>query len=203
MNTKTNWIMKNLKFEQLKLLLKEDRSTRRFKESILVGENCLKQLVDLTRYCASGRNLQPLRYRIVLDEEERKSVFESLLWASYYKDWNGPSEGERPCAYLIQCIDKNLTNNLLCDDGLHLQSISLGATSLGLRGCIIKAFNKAKIIESLNIPENLEPNYVFALGYPAESVKIVDVNLGDIKYYRDQDDVQCVPKRALDDILIY
>ncbi len=59
-------------FEVLKNLLVKDRSIRRFYENEAIDEATLEKLVELTRYCGSGRNLQPLKYRIVVDEDEKR-----------------------------------------------------------------------------------------------------------------------------------
>lgn len=190
-------------FSILKTLLESDRSIRRFDHSRPIGDDTLRKLVDLTRYCASGRNLQPLRYRIVSTEAECEALYPLLAWAGYYKDWDGPAPAERPTAYLVQCLDTQLTNNCLCDDGLQLQAITLGATALGIGGCIIKSFRKNELTERLRLPANLEPLYVLALGYPSETARIVPLPAdGDIRYFRDSSDIQSVPKRPLPDLLI-
>lgn len=190
-------------FSILKSLLESDRSIRRFDHSRPIGDDTLRKLVDLTRYCASGRNLQPLRYRIVSTEAECEALYPLLAWAGYYKDWDGPAPAERPTAYLVQCLDTQLTNNCLCDDGLQLQAITLGASALGIGGCIIKSFRKKELTERLRLPSNLEPLYVLALGYPSETARIVPLPAdGDIRYYRDSSDIQSVPKRPLPDLLI-
>ncbi|MCM1483931.1 MAG: nitroreductase family protein [Muribaculaceae bacterium] len=191
------------KFEILKDLLESNRSVRRFDSSRIISQEVIERIIDLTRYCASGRNLQPLRYRIVSDRDECEAVFPALAWAGYYKDWDGPVQGERPVAYIVQCMDTELCKNCLCDDGLQLEAITLGAAALGISGCIIKSFNKQRIVEALGIPSRYEPLYVLALGYAAEEVRIVKLGKDDdIRYYRDANDVQCVPKRALADLLI-
>ena len=193
------------KFEILKSLLKKDRSYRRFDESYKIENNTLKELVGLTRFCASGRNLQPLKYYIVNDLEKCDRLFPLLKWAGYFLDWDGPDEGERPTAYLIQCLDTELTKNYLCDDGLQLQTITLGATALGLGCCIIKSFNVVKLKEILNLDENLSPLYVLALGKPGEEVVIEDLKdfaEDSIKYYRTLDGMHHVPKRSLAELLI-
>lgn len=120
-------------------------------------------------------------------------------------DWDGPEEGERPTAYLIQCLDTELTKNYLCDDGIQLQTITLGATALGLGCCIIKSFNAVKLKEILNLDENLAPLYVLALGKPVEEVVIEDLRgttEENIKYFRTTDGVHHVPKRTLAELLI-
>ena len=192
------------RFEEFKDLLKSDRSVRRFKGNEEIGEAVMERLVELTRYCASGRNLQPLRYRIVVDKRERDQVFPLLGWAGYLKDWPGPVEGERPAAYLVQCIDRELTSDCMCDDGLQLQAITLGAAAMGLGCCIIMSFNSAKLHEALAIEDRYAPLYVVAIGRPLEKVAIEDMAPGseDIKYYRTTEGVHHVPKRPLGDLII-
>lgn len=191
-----------MNFNEFKELLKEDRSVRRFHELQRITDETLENLVELTRYCASGRNLQPLKYRICSDPKECGSLFENLKWAGYYGNWS-PAPGERPAAYLLQCLDLSLTDNPMCDEGLQLQAITLGARALGIGCCIIKSFNKKVIAEQLNIPQNMDIRYVVALGYPAEETIITDMDSnGDIKYYRDSSDRQCVPKRPLSSLII-
>lgn len=194
-----------MNFDELKNLLKSNRTYRRFDQSVKVGRDILMRLVELTRYCASGRNAQPLKYRLVTSEDECDSVYQALAWAGYYTDWDGPSEGERPTAYLIQCLDRTYGANCLCDDGLQLEAITLGATSIGLGCCIIKAFKAKEIIDSLSLPSHLEPRYVVAIGKPAEKVIIEDMDgtqEASFKYYRDENDAHHVPKRPLSELLI-
>lgn len=183
-------------------LLQADRSVRRFKSDIEIPRELLERLVGLTRYCASGRNLQPLRYRIVDCSKEKDAIFPLLKWAGYYTEWDGPELSQRPAAYIVQCLDTDLTESCLCDDGLNLQAITLGATALGLGACIIKAFNAPALTGALDLPKQLKPLYVLALGVPAEETKIVPMTDGDYKYFRDETDAQCVPKRSLEELII-
>lgn len=197
--------MKNQKFEELRELLKADRCVRRFDSSRLIAYETLSSLVELTRYCASGRNAQPLRYIIVNTPEGCDGIFPLLKWAGYYSDWDGPNPEERPVAYLIQCLDTDFGPNCLCDDGLQLQAITLGATALGISGCIIKAFNAPALSELLKIDTRYAPRYVLALGFPAEKVIIETMpatDNADFKYYRTPDGVHHVPKRPLASLII-
>lgn len=192
-------------FKEFEDLLRRDRTIRRFDESRALDNTTLERLVELTRYCASGRNLQPLKYRLVLDRTECEKVYPLLAWAGYLPEWDGPEEGERPVAYLVQCLDTRLTKNCLCDDGLQLQAITLGATAMGLGACIIKSFQGRALEELLGIPEWAIAEYVIALGYPKEKVVIVDTDGSrdaDIRYYRTEDGVHHVPKRPLTEIIL-
>lgn len=191
-------------------LLKANRSFRIFKEDRLVLPSTLRDLVVLTRYTASGRNAQPLKYRPVYDKQERDAIFPLLQWAGYFKDWDGPEPGQRPSAYLIQCLDTNYGDNCLCDDGLQLEAITLGATTMQLGCCIIKAFNAPKLAEVLKLPAHLKPRYVLAIGYPDQKVVIEKMEPDpddpeapvDFKYYRTADGVHHVPKRPVSELII-
>ena len=180
-------------------LLERNRSVRRFDGARRIGYDTLKGLAELVRYCASGRNIQPLKYRIVCTPEECAEVYPHLKWAGYYADWDGPEPSERPVAYLVQCLDTSIARDCLCDDGLQLEAITLAATEKGIGGCIIKAFNPKRIAEALALPEAMEARYVLALGYPAERVEIVELDENapeGYKYFRREDGTHCVPKRG-------
>ena len=192
-------------FDSLRQLIKDDRSVRRFQECRKVSTETLERLVELTRYCHSGRNAQPLKYVAVNDSDICGEIYPVLKWAGYFQDWDGPEEGERPVAYLIQCLDTKYGQDCLCDDGLQLEAISLGMRTLGLGGCIIKAFNAPLLAQILNLDERFRPRYVFAMGYPAEEVCIEDMSGdedADFKYYRTADGVHHVPKRPLHELMI-
>lgn len=189
-------------FNELLDLMKLDRSYRRFDASKKIRDAELDELVNVVRYCPSARNMQPLKYRKVCVQEELDRLFPLLKWAGYLTDWDGPVPEERPTAYLVQCLDTNLSQNCLCDDGLQLEALTLAAVSLGLGCCIIKSFDIPALTEVLGIPEHLKPLYVLAIGRPVEQVVIEDVHDGDIRYYRDSAAVHHVPKRQLTDLLI-
>lgn len=186
----------------LKELLQKNRSYRRFFQDVRLTEAELRELVGLTRYCASGRNAQALRYRAVVDEKTCEQVFHTLAWAGYLQDWPGPEEGERPSAYLIQLLDTSIVENCLCDDGIQAQTILLGAVEKGYGGCIIKAFKNDALREILQLPEHLKIMYVLALGKPKETVVLEDMKDGDFRYWREPDGSHHVPKRPLEDLLV-
>lgn len=197
-----------MNYEEFKALVASNRTYRRFDASRRVERDTLVKLVDLARMCASGRNLQPLRYRLVTEQSELDEVFKTLKWAGYYTDWDGPSESERPVAYMVQCLDTDLTANPLCDEGLQLEAITLGACTMGLRTCIIKAFNPEHVASALGLTDNMKPCYVLAIGYPAEEVRLEELpdslasDAEAYRYYRTADGVHHVPKRTLLQLII-
>lgn len=194
-----------MEFDMLRHLMMENRSVRRFIECERVSDTTLERIVELVRYTPSGRNAQPLKYRPVSSVEECEHLFCHLKWAGYFHDWDGPIEGERPAAYLIQCLDTYYGKDCLCDDGLQLEAITLALHTLGLAGCIIKAFNIEGVREALNIDDRYVPRYVLAIGRPAEEIIIEDMSDDkddDFKYFRTDDGKHHVPKRPLSSLII-
>ncbi len=185
----------------LKDLILKNRSYRRFKDHPITKET-LSGLVDLARLSPSGRNLQPLKYFLSTDKKMNELIYPYLAWAGYLKDWDGPIEGERPSAYIIQLGDKSLTENFSQDPGIAAQSILLGAVEKGLGGCMIGSIKKAELHAKLELPEHFEIVLVIALGKPIEEVLIDKVESGDIKYWRDENQVHHVPKRSLEELII-
>jgi len=184
-------------------LVRKNRTYRRFYQDVPITRETLEELVDLARLAASGGNRQPLKYLLVCEPEKNALLFPQLVWAAYLKDWPGPEEGERPTGYVIILGDTEISKDFGIDPGLSCQNLLLGAVEKGLGGCILASINRKKIREIFNIPERYEILYVVALGKPKEKVVIEEVGPdGDIKYWRDENQVHHVPKRALKDIII-
>jgi nitroreductase len=184
-------------------LLVKSRSYRRFNVSVKISQEVLRDLIDATRYCPSAANRQPLKYRLVFEEDETAQVFDCLKFAAYLSDWSGPAEGERPTAYVIVLGDETVSKFSEVDAGIAMQTILLRATELGFGGCILASVQREKLREVLALDERFHIGYVIALGKPAESCVIEPLGKdGDIKYYRDADGVHHVPKRELKDLLI-
>ncbi|MFB0517469.1 MAG: nitroreductase family protein [Candidatus Neomarinimicrobiota bacterium] len=184
-------------------LILKSRSYRRFYQEVAIEVELLRELVDLARLSPSASNLQPLKYMLSGDPERNAVIFSHLSWAGYLEDWPGPEEGERPSAYIIILGDRELSPSFGCDHGIAAQSILLGAAEKGLGGCVIGSINKPGLAKDLAIPSRYEILLVLALGRPREKVVLETVGPdGDIKYWRDEESVHHVPKRALDDIIV-
>ncbi len=187
----------------LKDLIIKNRSYRRYYEDYQISRETLSELIDLARLSPSSMNLQPLRYFIINTPERCELIFQNVTWAAYLKDWGGPKKGERPSAYIIVLAEKDISKNYLIDAGLATQSILLGAVEKGLGGCIMGSLNRERVRELFKIPDKYEIVYAIAIGKPKEKVVIEEVGPnGDIRYWRDENDIHHVPKRRLDDIVI-
>jgi hypothetical protein len=68
---------------------------------------------------------------------------------------------------------------------------------------MIGSVQRVKLHRELGLAENLHILLVIALGVPKETVVIDPAGSdGDIAYWRDEDGVHHVPKRALDELIV-
>lgn len=187
----------------LRDLVKRNRSYRRFHQEVAVELETLRDLVDLARLSASGANRQPLKYLLSADPERNALIFPRLGWAGYLNDWDGPEDGEQPSAYILILGDTEVDRAFNVDHGIAAQSILLGATEKGLGGCIIATIEREALREALGIDGRYKILLALALGRPKETVVIDPVGPdGDIKYWRDEEGIHHVPKRALEEIIV-
>ena len=183
-------------------LVKKNRSYRRFQESQPVGTEDLKLMIEAARLTPSSRNIQPLKYIVCNNREMNARIFPTLAWAGYLTDWEGPKEGERPAAYIIQLLDSSITSDPSCDAGITAQNILLQGVELGYGGCIIASVKRETLAKILSIPEQFSIIQVIALGKPIEEIRIEPMQNGEYKYWRDGKSVHHVPKRGLDEIIL-
>lgn len=187
----------------LKELLMKTRSYRRFKQEPAPDLATLRSLVELARLAPSASNQQPLRYVLVQDPEKRAQVFSCLKWAGYLTGWSGPKEEEQPTGYIIILSDPKLSIKPGIDVGLVAQTMLLGARELGFGGCLLGSIDRPQVQEYLNLPEDLEIQLVVALGTPGEEVRLTTVGSdGDIRYWRDENDIHFVPRRLAKDQIV-
>ncbi|MGI9569964.1 MAG: nitroreductase family protein, partial [Desulfobulbia bacterium] len=112
--------------------------------------------------------------------------------------------GEQPSAYILCFLNRNWLKGsdkeAQFDLGIATQNLLLGAMEKGIGGCRIGAFSP-KLAGIFKLEEYQELSLVIALGYPAEQVVIETSADGDIKYWRDENELHHVPKRELNEIL--
>ncbi len=184
-------------------LVRRSRSYRRFDQAATIARSTLEQLVDVARLCPSGMNRQSLKYLLSCAEPTNALIFPRLAWAGFLKDWPGPAEGERPTGYIVVLNDKRVAENPGCDHGIAAQTILLAAVERGLGGCMIGSIQRNELARELSLADHLEVLLVIALGRPAEAVVVESVaEGGDTRYWRDEQQVHHVPKRALDELIV-
>ena len=189
-----------------KELVLKNRSYRGYDSSRPVSKEELLELVDLARFAPSGMNKQELKFCVVCDKELAGKILKISKWAARLKEKKLPYPGKEPAGFIVICRDKDLGVSVeisLIDAGIAAQTILLGAVERGLGGCINASFNKEELSSLLSLPQNAEPVLLLAVGKPNEEIVLTRAEPGgDIAYWRDENDVHYVPKRALEDILI-
>lgn len=180
-----------------------ERRTIRKYQQIPISIEILKKLVNAARLAPSAANLQPLEYILVTSEELREKVFSTLSWAGYITPLGIPREGEKPVAYIVVLINRNIVKEGgERDAGAAIENMILTALEEGIASCWICSINREKLREILEIPSHLDIDSVIALGYPAEK-SVVEEFKGSVKYWKDEEGVLHVPKRRLEDIIHY
>lgn len=187
----------------IRTLISKNRSYRRFYEDFQIDGETLRELVYLAQHSPSARNKQPLKFWLSNTVDTNNLIFPQLGWAGDLKDWPGPTEGERPSAYILILGDTTIKDNFGIDHGIAAQSILLGAVAAGLGGCMLGSARVNELSRALGIPEQYQILLVIALGKPIEKVVVEIVDEGaDLTYYRDENDVHHVPKRGLDELIV-
>ena len=187
-------------------LVRQNRSYRGFDESRKVDREELLRMVDCARLSASSVHLQPLQDYLASEPEAVGRIQPLTGWARNLPQLKLPHEGMCPTAFIVICQDRDVSDSLARfqkDVGIAAQTILLAAVEMGLGGCMIGNFEAGKIRDALELPENLAPLLIVAIGKPAEKIVIKEIAPDEpTPYYRDADGVHYVPKRRLEDIII-
>ena len=187
-------------------LVKANRSYRGYDESRKVTRDELLSLVELARISPSSLNAQPLKYYIAYEKEKVEIIQARTKWAAGLPKLNLPYEGKRPTAFIVICQDLNIVpaiEKYQKDVGIVAQTMLLGATELGLGGCMIGNFSQDEMKKAIGVSENLQPVLVIGIGKPMENIVLTEVSENEsMKYYRDENDTHYVPKRKLQDIVV-
>lgn len=185
-----------------KELVYQGRSYRRFAPSRAVSDEELLWLADLGRVTPRARNAQWLHFGLANTPASCRRIFPALKWAAALPQWDGPSENERPTAYILLLEDTRHPRGSDIDLGIASQTILLGARAIGLGGCHILAFNANAIAEALAIPAHLKLRLVLAIGEPAEDVELQPIPPSGSENYWREGQQHCVPKAELNDVVI-
>ena len=182
--------------------IKSRRTIRKFRQDELSVEQ-LNKYIDAARVAPSAANIQPLKYVVVKSREMSEKMFPLVKWAGYLAPDYNPKEGERPTAYIVVCADTTIRKaGYDMDIGAAVENMMLCALADNVGACWMLSIDRDEIRKLLSIDEHLEISCVVAMGYLAETPKEAAVVNGDIKYYLDETDTLCVPKRGMDDIVI-
>ena len=192
---------------ETKQAIAKRRSVRSFAQTP-IDKSVLEDLVNAARLAPSAANLQPMEFVVVTEDDPRLQVFECLKWAAYTTPRGTPDENHRPMAYVAVCVNQDYISSVGSDYdlGAAIASLCILAVDQGLGSCWIKNINYPKVTRILGLPEGIKLDSIIALGVPAEEPILVDLKPQEsgkevIRYWRDDNDQQFVPKRALGKIM--
>ncbi len=136
------------------------RSIRKFKDKNIDDDTILK-ILDIARYAPSAHNSQPWEFIIIRDRDILKELSKIHYGAKPLS--------RAPLAIVVVCNPSESPTSYLVDCANATMYILLAAHALGL-GCVwIQTLRDIdKIRKILNIPRNLIPVSIIAVGYPDE-----------------------------------
>lgn len=191
----------------IKNLVMRSRSYRGYDESRKVTKEELMEFVDCARLAPSSVNMQPLKYFLAWTPEMTAKIQPLTRWAKGLPQMELPHPGHCPTAFIVICQDISLNPSeaaFLRDVGIVAQTILLAAAEQGLGGCMIGNYDKNELHQALELPENIVTALVVAIGKADETIVLTDVGEdGKTAYYRDQEDIHYVPKRCLEDVVMF
>ena len=177
------------------------RTIRRFKQDP-IPIKILRKLIDYARVAPAGSNIQSIEYIIINTPDMTERVFPLVRWAaSLPKKDRDPEVFRRPTAFIIVLMNTKIKKNYFeYDIGAAVENILLGAMKFNIGSCWMGSFNGRKIRKLLKIPKYYEITHVISLGYPDEK-SVMEVYKDSFKYWKDENWIMHIPKRALDDII--
>ncbi|MCF7810636.1 nitroreductase family protein [bacterium] len=192
-----------MNFEDFEWLVLKTRSVRRFRSYRPVTIDTLHRLVDLARQASSGMNRQPIKYILINESTACEKMFANVAWAAALKEWGGPSESERPKAYIILLGDTSISESFGCDQGIALKTIMLGARAMGFGCCPLGSVRADEVREIFDIDQRFEILLAMAFGASGEDIKIEPMpDDGNFNYWRDSQGNHHVPKRSLEEVIV-
>ncbi len=153
------------------LELVKERYSERYFNGIQIEQEKIDKILEAGRLIPTACNYQPQRFYVL---KSKKSL-------EFAKDVT-PFTYNSPLIILV-CYDKNEVwkNKREEDYNSGEQDIAIAATtmmyeaqSLGIHSLWIRGFNSKTASDKFNLPENIVPGMMLALGYPSEKSKPSD-----------------------------
>ncbi len=150
-------------------VIKKRRSVRKYKPDP-IPDDVLKRILEAGRIAPSAKNIQPWKFVVIKDPENKKRIAEACRGQHWVAD-----------ADVIVCgcaLEKiawgrmgGYMSSFAVDLAIAMDHIILAAANEGLGTCWIGAFEEKKVKELLNIPEDVRVVALTPIGYPAEEPK--------------------------------
>ena len=149
-------------------LIKSRRNISKFEAKFLSWEK-ISNVLDAGRHAPSSGNIQNWKFIVILESEQKQTIA-----AAAFDQYDIALAG----ALIIVCAEPEKAERYYGLRGERLYSVQncaaaiqnmlLEAHSLGLGGGWIGAFDEEAVKESCSIPEEVRPQAIIAIGYPAQ-----------------------------------
>ena len=142
--------------------IKQRRSIRQFTEQAIERE-LLERILDAARWAPTAGNQQRWRFTVVTDPTVKEMVRKV-----------SPGIFATPAAFIVICAERAPDASAwdewtyLADCAVAAQNIILAAHALGLGSCVAISYARTALKEVLDIPDQVNPELIVTLGYPAE-----------------------------------
>jgi nitroreductase len=147
------------------------RSVRKYLDVPVEWEK-VGTVLEAGRAAPSAGNLQNWKFIVVLDKDLRHQIADAALQQSWMKD--AP-------VHIIVCAEPKKAEQFYGLRGERLYTVQncaaaienmlLTAHSLNLGSCWVGAFDEEMLKRTLNIPDDVRPQAIITLGYPAEKTR--------------------------------
>ena len=160
---------------ELSAVIQERKSIRKFKQEE-VPENMVRELIEAGRLAPSGTNIQPTRYVIIKDAENREQLSECtplpfvpaapvVIACCFDKQAFQPGVNTR----LDKLDDASLYAYFSLNAAIAIEHIILKAVDLGLGSCWVMMFDKDKVRKLIGLDERYELVALLPVGYPDQA----------------------------------
>ena len=168
--------------------IKARRSIRAYKEKE-VPEKKIRELISITKFCPSAKNVQPLKYLVVTGKEliaelSRAVQEEGAKEGRSFRELEDPIFYNAPAVIFIIAPEGNKW--IAHDGSIAANTIMLAAADSGLGTCSIGyaryLMNSADARKKLGIPDDYDLVYTLTLGYPEEIPEMPEKKEPDITF---------------------
>lgn len=149
-------------------IIRSRRSIRKYQRKAVAWDDMAK-ILEAGRWAPSSGNLQTWKFIVVDDDEAVQTIANEIAG----QPWIAMAP-----ACIVACAEPEKAELYYGERGRRLYSIQnlamaiqnmlLEAHALGLGACCVGAFDSAKLRKLLSIPDNVEPQAIIPIGYPAE-----------------------------------
>jgi nitroreductase len=158
--------------EPIHELLANRWSPRALAPDHLISKSEIVSLLEAARWAPSSMNKQPWRFLVAFRGDENFGLLQQTL-----KDANSIWAPNASTFILVLADQNPLTSQVAFDLGLATSALTLQASAINLYTHQMAGFDRSLAQKLLNLPENLTPVVVIAVGQVAHP----DVLSGDLK----------------------